>query len=479
MEKWELINSTIDGKAEELCAISDAIWDKPELAFTEENAAKLLSDKLEQEGFAVARNVAGIETAFTGTFGNGKPVIGILGEFDALSGLSQVADCAVKEPLVPGANGHGCGHNLLGVGSLAAAIAVKKYLQETGKEGTVIYYGCPGEEGGAGKAFMAREGAFEGLDCAITWHPSHINSSAPHSSLANMQMKFTFDGIASHAAGAPENGRSALDAVTLMNTGVQFLREHMKMKDRIHYAVTDTGGVSPNVVQAHAEAIYLVRTPHLNTLFPLVERVKNVARGAALMTDTTMNFEIHKITADTVPNATLQHVLRENMVQAGLPEFTDEDYAYAKAMSQSIQLKQEVLPSVVILDENLAETVAAHKDDYLYDFMIPEFPYVVEGSGSTDVGDVSWNTPTAEINTATECAGTSMHTWQATAQGKGPIAHKSMLFAGKALAGGAIDLINDPSLIEAATKEWKRRLNGAEYQKLPAELKPRKAGVKN
>ena len=478
MDKWQLINESIDSRAEELCALSDAIWDKPELAFTEENAAKLLSEALEKEGFAVERNVANIETAFTGTFGNGRPVIGILGEFDALSGLSQVADCAEKKELVRGAHGHGCGHNLLGVGSLAAAIAVKKYLEESGVSGTVIYYGCPGEEGGAGKAFMAREDVFAGLDCALTWHPSHINNSAAHSSLANMQMLFKFDGISSHAAGAPENGRSALDALTLMNTGVQFLREHMKMQDRIHYAVTDTGGVSPNVVQAHAEAIYLVRTPHLNTLFPLVERVKNIARGAALMTDTTMSFEVHKITADTVPNATLQKVLHKNMEEAGLPRFTDEDYAYAKAMLESIKLRSEILPTIQVLDENIAELAAEHKDDALYDFIIPEFPYVVEGSGSTDVGDVSWNTPTAEINTATECAGTSMHTWQATAQGKGPIAHKSMLYAGKALAGGAIDLFNDPSILEAANKEWKRRLNGAAYTKLPAELKPRKAGVK-
>lgn len=478
MDKWKLINETIDANAEELCALSDAIWDVPELAFTEENAAKVLSEELEKQGFAVERNVAGIETAFTGTFGSGRPVIGILGEFDALSGLSQVADCPVKEALVPGANGHGCGHNLLGVGSMAAAIAVKKYIEETGVSGTVIYYGCPGEEGGAGKAFMAREDVFADLDCALTWHPSHINASAAHSSLANMQMRFTFDGIAAHAAGAPENGRSALDAVTLMNTGVQFLREHTKMQDRIHYAVTDTGGVSPNVVQAHAEVIYLVRTPHLNTLFPLVERVKNIARGAALMTDTTMKFEVHKITADTVPNATLQHLLHQNMEQAGLPVFTDEEYAYARKMADSIALKQEIMPSIQLLDQDLAELVAAHKDDALNDYLIPEFPYVVEGSGSTDVGDVSWNTPTAEINTATECNGTSMHTWQATAQGKGSIAHKSMLFAGKALAGGVIDLLNGPEIIEAARKEWKRRLNGAVYTKLPAELKPRKAGVK-
>jgi amidohydrolase len=478
MTQLEFLKNVTEQKKARILDANDRIHDFAELSYEEFQSADLLCGILAEEGFAVERGLAGMPTCFTGTFGSGRPVIGILGEFDALSGLSQVADCPVKEALVPGANGHGCGHNLLGVGSLAAAIAVKKYLEETKVSGTVIYYGCPGEEGGAGKAFMAREGAFEGLDCALTWHPSHINSSAPHSSLANMQMKFTFDGIASHAAGAPENGRSALDAVTLMNTGVQFLREHTNMKDRIHYAVIDTGGVSPNVVQAHAEVIYLVRTPHLNTLFPLVERVKNIARGAALMTDTTMNFEVHKITADTVPNATLQKVLRQNMEQAGLPKFTEEDYAYAKAMSTSIQLKQQVLPSVVILDENLAEVVAAHKDDYLYDFLIPEFPYVVEGSGSTDVGDVSWNTPTAEINTATECAGTSMHTWQATAQGKGPIAHKSMLFAGKAIAGGAIDLINDPSLIEAATKEWKRRLNGAVYEKLPADLKPRKAGAK-
>ena len=277
--------SVLDEKAQFLYDFSDDIWADPETAFTEFHAAGRYCSALRSEGFEVTENLAGIPTAFSGRFGSGHPVIGVLAEFDALSGLSQEGGVTEKRT-AGGACGHGCGHNLLGVGSLAAAIAVKDYLKENRLSGTVVYYGCPAEEGGSGKAFMVRAGVFKGVDCALTWHPGYLNAAPAHSSLANQQMLYEFTGVSSHAAASPERGRSALDALTLMNTGVQFLREHVPTSTRIHYAVLDTGGISPNVVQSTASAMYLIRTPSAEGLAPIVERVNKVARGAAMMTET-------------------------------------------------------------------------------------------------------------------------------------------------------------------------------------------------
>ena len=249
---------SIDREQEAVCCASDKIWDHPETAFQEIKSTEILCELLEKEGFSVERNLAGIATAFSGRFGHGKPVVGILGEFDALSGLSQESEKAEKISIVDGAPGHGCGHNLLGAGSVAAAIAVKEYLKQNEKEGTVVFFGCPGEEGGSGKSFMARDGVFDELDFAITWHPGDQNVVSVGSSLANYQIIYRFYGTAAHAAACPESGRSALDAVELMNTGVQYLREHVIQEARIHYAITNTGGFSPNVVQPYAEVLYLM-----------------------------------------------------------------------------------------------------------------------------------------------------------------------------------------------------------------------------
>ena len=246
---YEKYSEVIDQKAEALEALSDTIWEHPETAFSEYHACKVLSDYLEAEGFEVKRNAYGIETAFTATFGNGAPYIGFLGEFDALAGLSQVSGSCEKTAVIEGGNGHGCGHNLLGVGALAGALVMKAYLEDAKASGTVVYYGCPGEEGGSGKAFMAREGAFKHLDCALSWHPSELNAVMQNTSLANLQVLYKFTGVSAHAASNPEEGRSALDALELMNIGVNFLREHMSSSARIHYSIVNTGGYSPNVVQ--------------------------------------------------------------------------------------------------------------------------------------------------------------------------------------------------------------------------------------
>ena len=278
-EKQQALEA-IDRERGALEALSDAIWDHPEVGYRETFAADALCAFLEQNGFQVERGLAGIPTAFCGSYGSGSPVIGLLGEFDALPGMSQKADCFTEDAAEAGGAGHGCGHNLLGVGAVAAALAVKAYL-EAGRPGTVKFFGCPAEEGGSGKGFMARAGVFQGVDAAFSWHPGEVNSVSTESTMANYQIRYRFHGVSSHAAMAPELGRSALDALELMNVGVQFLREHIPGDTRIHYAITDTGGSAPGTVQSHAEAMYLLRAVHLPQVKELYDRVNKIAQGAA------------------------------------------------------------------------------------------------------------------------------------------------------------------------------------------------------
>ena len=297
---------SINAKREYLGSLSDQIWDNPETLFEEFKSAEILCTALEQAGFQVERNPANIATAFSGKWGSGHPVIGFLGEFDALPNLSQEANVAVKKPVVKGGAGHGCGHNLLGVGTLGAAMAVRQYLLENQLPGTVIFFGCPGEEGGSGKTFMARAGVFDDVDCALAWHPGAINGTDLNSSTANYQVIYRFHGISAHAGIVPQNGRSALDALELMNTGVQYLREHVPPDVKIHYAITNAGGSAPNVVQAEAEAVYQLRGKDLQTVRQTYERVNKVAQGAATMTETEMEIEFVKGCSNTIPNLPLE-----------------------------------------------------------------------------------------------------------------------------------------------------------------------------
>lgn len=309
--------------------VADYVWAHPELSLKEFQCAAYYEKVLEEGGFTVEKGVDGIETAFTGSYGSGHPVIGILGEFDALSGLSQVCGATEHQPLVEGGAGHGCGHNMLGAGALAAAFAVKNYLETSGHEGTVIFYGCPGEEGGAAKAFMARDNMWRALDAAFCWHPEDVNEVKTGTNNSTIQVMYTFHGRSAHAAGDPENGRSALDAVELMNTGVQYLREHMKSECRVHYAITDAGGISPNVVQDHATVLYMVRAGKVRNCVELQKRVDKIAEGAALMTETTFERTFIDGTADLVPNFALEKVLYDNFAQVELPTYTEEELAFA------------------------------------------------------------------------------------------------------------------------------------------------------
>ena len=449
----ETILSAIEAKREVLNATADFLWDHPETAFTEFESAKYICDVLRSEGFVVEENVAGIATAFKGTFGSGKPVIGILGEYDALSGLSQQAGVP-EQVSAGGQNGHGCGHNLLGTGSLGAAIGVKAWLQKAGKPGTVIYYGCPGEEGGSGKAFMARDGVFDELDASFCWHPDTVNKVRNAKSLANYQILYKFDGIASHAGGKPELGRSALDAVEPMNVGVQFLREHIPSSCRVHYAITDAGGFSPNVVQPHAEVLYLIRGVTNEIVADLYERVTDIARGAALMTGTKESHQFIKACSNVVPNDVIQKILQEKMEAIPSPEPSQAQIEYARKLATSAGMSPNANPENPI------------------DWKIRPYPPETQTYGSTDVGDASWVCPTAQIYTACVASGTPAHSWQWTSQCKTDYAREMTIYAAKVLAAGAVELMENPELLEQAKIEHKNRVGAGYIPPIPKDVKP-------
>ncbi len=437
--------------------LSDSIWECAEISLKEHKSAEIYENLLEKLGFKVETGLAGVKTAFSGTYGSGKPVIGILGEFDALSGLSQKAGMTEHDELITGGNGHGCGHNLLGAGSLSAAYAIKKYLEEKGEgSGTVIFYGCPGEEGGAGKAFMAQKGLFYALDAALTWHPDDSNQVTSGSYLSSIQVEYKFEGIAAHAAGCPHMGRSALDAVELMNIGVQFLREHIPSGDRIHYSITDAGGISPNVVQPTAQVLYMMRSDTVTKAKALVERVEDIAKGAALMTGTKLKRRFIDGTADVVPNEALEKAMFRNFSEIELPEYSEEEIAFAEKLKETYIT--EGLPGFA---SNFSPEIAKFVEEKTSggkkaqnDFLMPLYHSEVTLPGSTDVGDVSWQTPTVQINTATWSSGIPGHSWQVVSMGKSTIAKKGMNLAAKVIAATAVDLFEDEKLLAAAKAEF-------------------------
>ena len=449
--------AAIEEKKQLVAGVADQIWEYAELSLQEVQSAALYVRVLRQEGFAVEEGICGIPTAFSASFGTGRPVIGILAEYDALSGLSQQGGCPVRRDLTPGGTGHGCGHHLLGAGALAAALGVKHYLQQTGRPGTVVLYGCPGEEGGAAKAFMAREKLWYGLDAALTWHPDDCNEVATGSSNACIQVQYTFHGVAAHAAGDPEKGRSALDAVSLMNLGVQFLREHMEPQARIHYAVTDTGGCSPNVVQARASVLYMVRSDRVKKALELQARVDKIAEGAALMTETSCRRKFIDGLAETIPNHALEALLYRNFSEVGVPVYTGEEQAFAAALAATYEA-EGYLPGVGRQDAGYAAAVKAMKPaGAMNDVLLPLYQGEAFSPGSTDVGDVSWQCPTAQLHVAAWPNGCPGHSWQNVSCGKTSIGHKAALCAGKVLCAAAVDLLEQPELLQAAHREHEER----------------------
>ena len=459
MDAKKLAQDYIDQRGGEFAALSHQIWEYAELSLKEFRSAALYVEKLKAEGFAVRENLGGIPTAFSGAWGSGRPVIGILGEFDALSGLSQAAGEASPRPLVPGGAGHGCGHNMLGAAAFAAACGVKRFLQASGLGGTVVFYGCPGEEGGAAKAFLAREGVWRELDAALSWHPGDTNEITTGTNNSCTQVLYKFKGVAAHAAGDPEHGRSALDAVELMNIGVQFLREHMKDAARIHYAIIDGGGVSPNVVQPSASVLYMVRSRDVPDTLALQERVDKIAEGAALMTETSYERIFVDGTANTLPNPPLEKCLYENMRALPLPAYTAEERAYAEALRETYV--SEGLPGLgAKKDAAIAEEVRALSDGgkkALNDFLLPYYSGEDFTPGSTDVGDVSRLTPTGQFTAVCFPAGAPGHSWQNVSCGGSSIGDKGLLWAAKVLCGAAADLFSDPALLASAREDFQKR----------------------
>ncbi|RVT92081.1 amidohydrolase [Rhodovarius crocodyli] len=457
----------VDAKAPDMIALADRVWDMPEPLYTEFRSAAEHTEELNRQGFRVQQGVAGIPTAIMAEAGEEGPVIAILGEYDALPSLSQEAGIAEPKPVAHhNGFGHGCGHNLLGAGAMLAATAVKDWLAARGIKGRVRYYGCPAEEGGAAKTFMVREGLFKDADIAITWHSQSFTEVAPAASLANSRVDFTFTGRASHAAAAPHLGRSALDAVELMNVGVNYMREHMDSAARIHYAYLDAGGVAPNVVQPRAKVRYSIRHPDTPGMRAVLERVKKIAQGAALMTETTVKVDIISGVSNLMANTPLEEAMQQQFELLGPPEYSDADREYARAIRatlsvEDIQAAFRAAGRTYDPDMDLCDQVPPR--DAPRQFMI----------GSTDVGDVSWVVPLVQAHGATCAVGTPLHSWQMTAQGKSGHAHAGMVHVAKIMAATAVAAIENPALIEAAKADLAKRLAGTPYDcPIPAENMP-------
>ena len=461
----EAVKTSVLAHSSAYITASDDIWDHPEMNFHEDYSAGVIRQILLDHGFSLTDNLGGMPNAFRAEYGSGKPVIAYLGEFDALSSLSQKAGCAVKDPITPGAPGHGCGHNLLGVGALGAAIAVKEMIAAGQLSGTVVYFGTPAEETGSAKTFLARDGFFEGIDAMLTWHPWDYTGIWPGGSLANVKMIFRFKGQSAHAAGSPELGRSALDALELMNVGVQFLREHVPEDTRIHYAITNAGGVSPNVVQASAEAVYLVRSPRLGDLEGIKQRVIDCARGAAIMTGTTMEMEFVKGCSNILPNTTMEELLVKTMHDVGAPQYDEAELALAKSLHDALESPEKTLTKISRLcSAKERAQVLSHQGEPIYTFIAPHTPTDSPLiTVSTDSGDASWCAPTSQISVSAWAADTPAHTWQVVAIGKSSIAHKAMLFAAKVLGIAGAQLMADSELLAAAQEEFAARTASTPY----------------
>ena len=430
--------------------ISLKIWEHAELGYKEVKSSALLQETLKESGFRVEAGVAGIPTAFVASYGSGSPVIAILAEYDALPGLSQQA-VTEKVPAGGRTSGHGCGHHLFGTASVAAGIELKRQLTEQGWKGTIRVYGCPAEEGGSGKVYMVREGLFRDVDAVLHWHPGSENRVALDGALANKSAKFRFYGKAAHAAASPELGRSALDGVEAMNHMVNMMREHIPPSARIHYVITQ-GGKAPNVVPDFAEVYYYVRHPDKEMVMNIFDRVAQAAAGAAMGTETQMKYEIIGGTHDLLINRSLSEAFHRNLLLAGGLQYTAQDLAFAEQIRKTFPGK---VPPVA----EAAEIKALDAPDDM-------------APGSTDVGDVSYNVPTAGINVATWVPGTPMHSWQAVACGGTEIGTKGMMVAAKTLTTMGIELFNDAALIKRAKDEFLQKKGTYQYKALLGDRKP-------
>ncbi len=460
-----------------LIDVSDQIWEFAELGFEEFKSSKLLIKTLNDAGFSVKSNIADIPTAFYADYGKGKPVIGILGEYDALPGLSQKVQPS-REVLIEGAPGHGCGHNLLGVASLGAVLSVKELIDSGDLNGTIRFYGCPAEEMFNTKGYMIREGLFDDVDIAMTWHPGNFNMINLMSSLAMNSVKFKFHGRTAHAAGDPQNGRSALDAVELMNIGANFMREHMASDARLHYVITNGGDV-PNVVPAEAEVHYFVRAPQRPQVEELYDRLVNIAKGASLMTETTMEISFISGMYNTMYTNIVSDVISNAMKKVGAPKFNKDDIAFANELKKSFP-KNSMEGYYKLIPPDKLEMAKVIFSQPINNIVLPPMGKGKVMPGSTDVGDVSWKLPLGEFGTACEVMGSPGHSWQNAATSGMSIGHKGMLTAAKILAISALDFMKNPDLVEKAKKEHESLHKDKPYKSpLPKGLKTPHLSLKN
>lgn len=432
--------TALDAKADHYADVAQQIWRFAEVGFMEVKSTALLQSELKTAGFTITAGVAGEPTAFVAEFGSGAPVIALLGEFDALPGLSQDATPS-RNPLIAGGPGHGCGHHLFGTASTAAAIALKSWMQANNVKGTLRLIGTPAEEGGSGKVYMVRDGVFNDVDAVIAWHPGDENSITGERTMANISGKFHFTGISAHAAAAPERGRSALDGVEVMNVMTNYLREHIPDGTRIHYVITD-GGRAPNVVPDAAEVYYYVRHVDMKVVNDVWSRVVNAAKGAAMGTGTSYELQLTGSVYALLPNETLAKVQQKMLERVGGYTMTPAERAFAEQLQQSPQFMPQPLTNTALIK-----------------------PLIIgaAGSASTDVGDVSWVVPTVQLSAATWVPGTAAHSWQAVAAGGMSLGSKGMMVAAKTMALTGAELFQSPATIATAKAELDRR-RGADFR---------------
>jgi len=451
----------IDDNHDQLTNISDEIWGYAEYGLCEDKSSKLIADTLRDHGFKVQQGVAKMPTAILAEKGEGCPIIAVMGEYDALPNLSN-KKAPVKEALVEGGMGHGCGHNVHGTTALAAAIAAGKALEEHGVKGTIRFYGTPAEENFSGKRIMVNHGLFDDVDAALSHHPGSLNVATLASSNVISGAYFHFHGRSSHAAGNPEAGRSALDAIELMNVGVNYLREHIIPDARIHYVI-ESGGGQPNVVPDYARSHYYIRAPEQELLDPVKRRVLKIAEGAALMTETRLEAEMSPGGYHKIPNKVLSTIVTANMRLVGPPEYSPEDYEFAAKIAESFPNEDRVNG----LRKNKVPDWEKYTDTDLVTTIFDAWNDGTTSPGSTDVADVSWITPTMEFNTCCNVNGAPGHSWQFTACSGTGIGHKSLIFAAKTMAGSVLDLLKDPELAKQAREEQQKRLRGKTYDQDP------------
>jgi aminobenzoyl-glutamate utilization protein B len=454
------IPAWIESQREQFIRMSDQIWEFAELGFAERQSADLLSAALEAAGFHLRRGVAGIPTAFIASFGQGRPVIALLGEYDALPGLSNDR-VPFRKPLAGNGNGHGCGHNLLGAAGLAAALAVREAIQSGETAGTIRYYGCPAEENGAAKVFMVKAGALSDVDLSLTWHPDVYNGIVGVNALANIKVNFRFHGRAAHAAYDPHNGRSALDAVELMNVGANYLREHIIPEARLHYIITNGGGSAANVVPPLAESQYILRAPLLRQVNEIYPRLLDIAKGAALMTGTEVEVIFQRGMSNLLLVDAITDVLYEKMLAVGAPQYNAEEIEFARQVSADCP--EADIPGLLVKIFGKAALELIPPEAVLLPAIMPNTKTDYVLPGSTDVGDVSWVTPTGQIEATCHALRTPGHSWQAAAQSGMSIGHKGMLFAAKVLALAAQEFMANPARLLAARAEFEQKIAATPY----------------